>query len=240
MRGLCLCFFIVLACGCARQKLVAPQAPTPDNPSTPSAGEVVTPQELKAVEARIASETQSSSNATQNAITGLGVQVTKVAEKVQGVGGDIAAVRGDVSAVKGDIQTEIAAVKGNVQADLALVRGDVKAAMTAVAELQADIKALAQGQVGLENRIDQTTATAGRDLNQTTQFSKEMQKVLEASYEKRTEELKDSNKWRYWTTVALLAFALKLAIIFTELSRRRAEARYNEVVKQAFKKGDVV
>lgn len=135
------------------------------------------------------SELQASSNANQNTITGLGANISKVAEKVQGFGGDLLRIENSVNAKLEANLTAQANLKADLSADLsASLKAELQATISAQAQLTAKlsdlsarIDALAAAQVGLNNSIQQMsqTVSAGRDsIVQTTQYSKEVMETV--------------------------------------------------------------
>lgn len=182
----------------------------------------VSRDDLEKTVREVHSELQTSNNATQNSISGLGVNVTKLAEKVQGFGGDLARIETSIStnaqltaSVKADLKNEI----GEIRNDMRLEIGKMQAQLNALAQAQA------QAAVGVNNRMDsmQQTFSAGRDNNTSIiNFTKEMQELI-------LRVVTDAYKTLYWTVIGMAALTLKIVIIMSELSRRRSEDRYNKV-----------
>jgi ABC-type transporter Mla subunit MlaD len=105
----------------------------------------------------VRADVRTSSNATQQAITGVGANLGKLSESVQGFGGD-----------------------------LARITTKLEAQVTAVAQLRSELSANATAQVGLKNDIEQlaVASRAGRDSTVSTiQFNKEMKESLIAAYD---------------------------------------------------------
>lgn len=134
--------------------------------------------ELLARVEQFRSETQASNNATQQSLTGLGVQVSKVAENVKVTGAEI------TSSIKSEVQAT-AMVNANLRAQLAAelraeIRNEMKASLDAQANLNAALaakfEALTAGQAGLHNELQQTSQTitaSGNAHVKTIQFSQE-------------------------------------------------------------------
>ena len=157
-------------------------------------------------------DTIASENAVQNSLTGLGVQVAKVAEKIQGFGGDLAHLQATANA---EIRADLAA---QIRAEMSV---HLQAQAEANAQILSAINAQVQAQAGLRNSIDQTaqTVNAARDANvQTIQFTKEMQSVLEQSY-------KSAGYLVYVFCGALVS----VVYILQERSRARADRRHKEL-----------
>lgn len=134
--------------------------------------------------AEVKSELQQSNNATQNSITGLGVQVTKLGEKV-----DVSAVKME-NRVNTSLSNEMKAqaeLTAQLRAD---VRTEVKASANLMAKLEsrvdaklhAQVQALAGAIAGIGNKIESVAQTysSGRDTN-TTQFTDKMADTLISS-----------------------------------------------------------
>ncbi|OHB81190.1 MAG: hypothetical protein A2W31_05105 [Planctomycetes bacterium RBG_16_64_10] len=172
------------------------------------------------------SEVQASSNQTTNALTGLGVQVSKVAEKV-----DAALVKVDASfqataSLRADMSASASAT--------AVLTNAMSAQATAIANLKLALEGIAQGQIGLKNSIETTSQTvaSGRDSHvQTIQFTKEMMETLKASYEAQLAQTKSDNRTLFWTVTILMATVAGIVALVLEGSRRRAEARCLAVIR---------
>lgn len=210
----------------------------PSQPSLPTTVTVLppvaaTPPDMSAV-TDLRQEVQVSSNATHNAISGLGVQVSKVAERVQGFGGDLLKVQTQVDAAVTAQAVVATELRADVRAEMqTVIASQVSANVALLRDLKTEITALAQTQVGLKNQIERTeqTVTAGRD-NHVTQFTKEMLEAFKSENQTQLAAVKDANSTLYWTVIGMCAVIVKLTVILTELSRRRAEARYAELQKR--------
>lgn len=187
------------------------------------------PQDGKPLD-NLKSEVQASSNATSNSLTGLGLQVAKVAEKVQGFGGDLAKIttclQSTVEATS-NLQATLAS-QVVVQSDMS---AEIKASSQVVASLKAQLEAQVQAQVGLKNELQQTSQTikAGHDATTlNVQFTKEMMDTLKASYQSQLEIVRSENHTRFWLAVVVLTAMCVVTALLLEASRRRAEARCAE------------
>lgn len=195
------------------QKAPEPAVITKENPGTENAI-----RELR-------TETTSSNNATQNSITGLGVQVSKVAEKIQGVGGDLAHLEGDLVHLETNVKAQVDA-QANVDAQFrvslsneiqASLKVQAQANAEAIANLHIKLDALVQVQTGLNNKIEQmtTSVSSGRDsIVKITQFSDQM-----------VQTLKDDNRTLIQIVLILSGLTHSVVIILAHQSRSRAESR---------------
>lgn len=183
-------------------------APTLEIPADTISVPEVSREDFHAGIERLHAESQSSNNATQQSISGLGLNVSKIAEKV------------DASLVKlsADFDTKLTAVANlNVKVSNELnnnmnarAEANVKAIADLRAEFKAEIQAIAQAsaqglanlQAGIGNRTDsiQKTSSAGRDST-STEFTKDMRDTI----------------------LGIVAFLGGIIGLLQERSRRRAE-----------------
>jgi len=162
--------------------VAVPTVPAQPVPSGVSKGEVQA--ELDGAVKKISAESQASNNATQNTITGLGLNVTKLAEKLQGFGGDLAHVEANVNTkfdalaklqidMKNELTVSISSViDTRLEAKLdAKLTANTQVTAQALTQLRAEIKSeieaqiKAQVQAGIGNKMDSLAqeVKAGRD-----------------------------------------------------------------------------
>lgn len=169
----------------------------------------VAPAEVsKADMEKLHNETIASTNQSQQAITGLGANIAKVAEKMTGVEGDVSAVK---AAINTNIQTT-ADIKNSLTASASVVaqlknemKAEFDAKLTAQAEFHANAVAALKSQI--ENTS--TTISAGRDAT-TTQFTKEMMQTLETSYKSMVSEIKTA----FYAVIAIVHIFAGVLVAF--------------------------
>lgn len=138
---------------------------------------------------KIHSDSQASQNATQQSLTGLGLQFGKVAERFDAA---LAKIEANLQLTIHNSATANASVSATAMAELRGEIKDIHAEITGlkltIGKMEVSNAAMAAGQVALNARMDQTTnnLNAGRD---NVQFTKEMAGVFETAFEKMTEAL---------------------------------------------------
>ncbi len=154
-----------------------------------SSGEL--PAALASLEKRIV-ETQQSNNATQQSLSGLGLQLGKVAEKVDASLVKVEANLQQTVQAHANLNAQaVANLRTELRAELSNeIQATASAQATANAKLEAQLQALAQAQgaaqMALNARLEQTTnnLNAGRD---NIQFTPEMAHVFIAMLEQVAE-----------------------------------------------------
>lgn len=201
--------------------------------ATPLALPALTRGELDGALAALRADVQSSQNATQNSISGIGLNVGKVAEKLEA---DLLRIQTDIHANLNTVVTAQTELRASLRADIstavtaqASLRADLQANLNAAASLQAQaianletklnalVQTTANLQAGIANRSETTTNTAGRDIN--TEFTREMQGALASD-----------NRALIWVVAILTVFFCIVIVILSDGSRRRAESRYREAL----------
>lgn len=127
---------------------------------------------------------EQSNNATQQSLTGLGVQISKLAESVSLFKGDLAHIEAKVDTRLSAAATLDLELKTQMRADL---QASIAANTKIAADLQVRVDALGAAVVGFQNTIQQTTQSvaAGHDsIIQTNNFSKEMKDTLISLHDK--------------------------------------------------------
>jgi len=148
--------------------------------------------ELLARVEQLRSETQASNNANQQSLSGLGVQVAKVAENVRVTGAEITSnLKADLHATataSADLRASLAAdLKAELRAE---IRNEMRASLDAQAHLNAaltaKLEALTAGQMGLRNELQQTSQTitaSGSAQVQTFQFTRDMADLMAKAFD---------------------------------------------------------
>jgi nitrate reductase alpha subunit len=176
-----------------------------------------------------------SNNATQQSLTGLGVQISKIAESFK--------FADTLAKFENTIKTELAATVNAVSHIEVKNDANVKAFSDLNARLdkmEFNFRASVdvEGVAALKSEIQKMsqTVSSGRDSNvQTIQFTKEFQAVLVKSYETQLEQVKSSHRsemyqtWVFCGCIVAVTKALCAVICFQfRGSRNRALARAGE------------
>ena len=197
----------------------------------PAPKPVATPDDVARVEQAMTDRISASTNASQQAFSGLGAQISKMAENVDAA---VVKVQTDVRTsaqanaeanvrLNGKVDVVASAVTDlNVKVGVAVdvsnrIDVQVKAQAQVMADLKSQIAALGAAQVGLKNDLQQTTTTmsAGRDtIQQINGATKEWVQILKNEKDAQVRETQ---------ITAGLILAIVTALL--EFSRRRAEAR---------------
>lgn len=155
-------------------------------------------------------EASASNNATEQTQQ-LGIQIAKLGERVEGIHAEL---NSTINANATLSASAVADIRASIRTE---IDATAKVNAKAVAELDVKLEALAAAQVGINNRIDQTTQTisAGRDANtKTIQFTKDM-----------SDTLIESERSHGRTLIAVVLLLCGVLVVFLECSRRRAEKR---------------
>lgn len=205
-----------LAVPSAPAEMVAP--PAPSNVPGPTSADLE----------HVRSETFASNTAQQNEITGLGVQVGKVAEKVEGVHAEVSARLDNVINTTAELKVSVNQ-RFDAQAELnAKVVADLRA------EFKADIKAEAQVQAsaiaGVDNKINtvQTSTTTSSALNSgrdSISFTPEMARMI---VDMSRDDAKTLQQVQHDSSNALIAIVGTLCGVMTALSELRSRRSENQ------------
>lgn len=229
-----LAFTLVLLCGCAQRnrqadalnqgaaidRIAAMRAETAKDDATPAALRDVT----------------ASNNATQQSLTGFGVQVSKIAESFKLFGDSLAHVEARVeSNVKASAVLN-ADVRNTLETKLEVhASNQMKLLSDFEAKMDAKFTAQGAGMAGLRNELSMLTqnVSSGRDSNvQTINFSKEMRDTLIQSYES---QVKIIIYFCGALTTIVSAIVTGLCGVMTAMaqgSRKREEQRHKETKAQ--------
>lgn len=115
-----------------------------------------------------------SNNATQQSLTGLGVQVGKMAEVLQA---SLLRMENTLSA-QITMKNQLNATASANAEFKARMEATAKAIAKLDARVDAALNASLQAQAGLNNRIDQVSTSAGRDAISSTQFTEPMKELM--------------------------------------------------------------
>ncbi len=172
---------------------------------------------------KLRAEASASSNATQQSLTGLGLQVAKLGEHVEGLHSEISAVANVANTIKSEVDIN---AKIDVIANTVL---DFKAS------INNRMEALAAAQVGMNNSIQKTTETIKAGGN-VTQFPSEVKDVMLA----QTRTIENSNNDTSWDIKILGGVIIALhggAAAHTALQHRKLRQQISET--QNVKSNDV-
>lgn len=215
----------------------------PAQPVVPGVSKGEVQAELDSAVKKISTESQASNNATQNTITGLGLNVTKLAEKLQGFGGDLAHVEANVNTKFEALAKLQIDMKNELTASISSVidtRLDVKldAKLTANAQLQAQVtaQALTQLRTDIKSEIEaqikaQVQAGIGNKMDSLAQ-------EVKAGRDSYIDNTKVANQWVY-IILALCGVIVGVVALFAYLITRLQVQRADRAEKHAEKAMDI-
>lgn len=182
---------------------------------------------------RVRSETFASNTAQQNEITGLGVQVGKVAEKVEGVHAEVSARLDSVINTTADLKLSVNQ-RVEAQAELnAKVVADLRAEFKA--DIKAEAKVSADAIAGVGNKINsvQTTSTTSSALNSgrdSISFTPEMAQMIVDMSRDDAKTLQQAQHDSSNTLICIVGALCGVMTALSELRSRRSENQHKSLL----------
>lgn len=144
---------------------------------------------------------------------------------------------GDTSgdtAIQQNVQALVGVSVGKLSDDLIKLQIQCKALADVNAKLELKLDALAAGQAGIGNKIEQSTSelrtniSAGRDsVNSSTQFTKEMLQALQSANQTTSTT---SSQWA-WVLTGIVSAIGSIAIAYLHSQKSKVEAEHTKLVR---------